>query len=108
MSLNQSVNRGTDIMNDGDNMSHTPGPWILSGNTRTWGVESEDGDTLIANDIGNHANACLIASAPELLATLYDLVAEIKGNHDWRGDEYLSTLIPMADAAIAKAEGRRA
>jgi hypothetical protein len=93
---------------------HTPGPW------RIW--KRSDGD-FITNERGDEgvcrlmqrprkpheelpelvaANARLIVAAPELLMTLR-LIRLAPLQH---GDEAMTEILRMADAAIAKAEGR--
>lgn len=62
-------------------MKHTPGPWKVTDNNYTLGVETEDGkysvcDVCLSNGETRNdaeedkANARLIASAPELLEAL--------------------------------------
>jgi hypothetical protein len=97
--------------------AHTPGPWqaiIPSKRQKT------DVTAMVATTAGpgsmaidctksgttrdeDAANARLIAAAPELLAALKDCFAYCERDMD--GDED-STLLKMASAAIAKAEGK--
>lgn len=108
---------------------HTPGPWSF----RTDGVTGDngihaDGTGIFAEAFADirragedardeaHANARLIAAAPELLAALKKLTAEmvgiggfgpeireLVGNTNWA---VLTQRVQEAHAAIAKAEGR--
>ena len=68
---------------------HTPGPWAVGNRYSETGVFSADGETLVANTHSSqrnfdrdaqvteqHANARLIAAAPDLLEALRGLVAE--------------------------------
>ena len=103
--------------------SHTPGPWRIyiddcgdefSGypsivsdeldcaivhragfKQRWWGFERGDREM--------HANARLIASAPDLLAALKLLVADVADYEPWQRPCYA---VDQANSAIAKAEGR--
>lgn len=94
-------------------MNHTPGPWEASlGYTPT----VKAGETLLcvpsarADDIGGrqlselHANARLIAAAPDLLvacrAAKLALRATSKREKDYSGE------LDLLNAAIAKAEGK--
>jgi hypothetical protein len=76
----------------------TPGPWTASGNGVHKGIRCV---ATTHNDDHRHADARLIAAAPELLAALrglLDLADESGRGH-----------LPMLDAAraaLAKAEGR--
>ena len=90
-------------------MKHTPGPWVI-------GLETTDDTAQIIGHDGGHiayierdpvaANANLIAAAPDLLLAL-------KAFKYW-ADTYTSTrdalrceeATALAEAAIAKAEGR--
>lgn len=90
---------------------HTPGPWIVEGNTTT-GTDSllvmSDDDYVVASviaipDQSHIANAQLIAAAPEML----DAGREIIEYWDCGDDtENLRAAIEMLRAAITKAEGR--
>ena len=90
---------------------HTPGPW---GRSRRDEVRQDATAEWIA-DVGGRnfdetgANACLLASAPELLAALEELVAEWDIAHedeDHRTGYTLDTPgIEWARAAILKATG---
>lgn len=96
-------------------MSHTPGPWRVGGIKGTVYTDDavflaraesgEHGDWLRGNPFGNgvcEANARLIAAAPELLAALKEII-----NGDPAGGTYSgSQCVAIAEAAIAKAEGK--
>ena len=101
-------------------MSHTPGPWINDASHPEW-----ERNVIWANDVvvahvvddqhGNaDANASLIAAAPEMLAAL-KIWMELETTSDglrpcYCGDPEVTPhgkcYSCMADAAIAKAEGR--
>ncbi len=89
---------------------HTPGPWRLA-------ASGIDGHKVVAPDGRNicgmsnrislsmaerHANARLVAAAPDLLAALRDLVP---ADFDRHPDDFMPVW-HAARAAIAKAEGR--
>jgi hypothetical protein len=88
--------------------THTPGPWRAdcggSGNQRGgFSVTAANDGVVICGRMGwphcadeSEANARLIAAAPDLLAACKALVE----------GEYDAPVMPMARAAIAKAEGR--
>lgn len=90
-------------------MKHTPGPWKTyhengsMGSGGHWGVETGGGEPcfpakticIIAQGDSARANAMLIASAPNLLAALQRLMADI---HD-------TDAIHAAQEAIRKATG---
>jgi hypothetical protein len=88
--------------------THTPGPWSVSNGLPT--VWANNGERQIADcDKGplrsageDLANARLIASAPELLAALIEMLdaSERPVNERW-----LLNVRSHARAAIAKAEG---
>ena len=73
-----------------NNMQHTPGPWEVSISTSpeykpnglAWDVCLPDGGDMLA-DLRNcnnaEANAILIATAPELLATCKCALADLQG-----------------------------
>lgn len=107
---------------------HTPGPWVFNWNDRTdqegdvyWirpvsemlqslavvRAGSEDNDLPAQTE----ANACLIASAPDLLEALKSVTTwwdkEARGD-DQVEDEEVLLAASKARAAIAKAEGRAA
>ena len=80
-------------------MSHTPGPWSVSG----WSILEDTNGTLICevlpwNEEGSaedHANAHLIAAAPELLEALEYAIKQVP--------ELAS--VPGIEVAIRKARG---
>ncbi len=84
-------------------MSHTPGPWIIK---ESFGPD----DDLVSIDADakrdpaprvNRMDAHLIAAAPDLLAALKRVRAEIP-----EAELNYASLVPDIDAAIVKAEGR--
>jgi len=82
--------------------THTPGPWLANDDGLVWSDHTSLGKE---NVIGafTQADAALIASAPELLAALYKIVA-INGSTG--GDKALvAEFKHIARAAIAKAKG---
>ena len=87
------------------NAKHTPGPWVTTPepNGIEWGVDAGKwGIATCAAEPGDgttEANARLIASAPDLLAALSDLLA-IEG---LEGDRRFA--LNKAFSAIAKARG---
>jgi hypothetical protein len=90
---------------------HTPGPWYwddgyrASEDRKTWsligshgyGILSCDGEENSPQGLNDHANARLIAAAPELLDALRDMVSD----HADLSEKTLS----FARAAIEKATG---
>ena len=77
-------------------MTHTPGPWIISG----WAIRMSDGHRLASFDMmPDKDDARLIAAAPELLEALETFVSEADDPPD-RQRAY-----KLAKAAIAKAKG---
>jgi hypothetical protein len=86
-------------------MKHTPGPWAVIESPRGYIVAARDGvyDIAVIRDIGsedNHANARLIACAPEMLEALDKIACFAPGNGD-----VCEIIAKVARAAIAKAEG---
>lgn len=86
---------------------HTPGPWETSVNgDLQWDVCAPGAGDMIADLEGcdnQEANANLIASAPELLQALKDVV----NAHDVKmGISSVKLRIELANQAITKAEGR--
>lgn len=85
---------------------HTPGPWIVSG----WSVLEANADTVICNvlpwDYGSspvdHANAHLLAAAPELLEALKLADAALSGSN-----MNMEVVQRKVQAAIAKATGEQ-
>lgn len=109
-------------------MSHTPGPWRSDGRVVGWnsgqcpgiavwadiggGVSSPvctvTPDTTKQDPVFGHGgsfhpfdDACLIAAAPDLLAALKRVRAEIS-----EAELNYSSLVPAIDSAVAKADGR--
>ena len=87
-------------------MTHTPGPWSSFGIY----VTTEAGDTLARAEYSHcslpeaRANARVMAAAPDLLEALKALRDGAYGNPSM--PEENARIDAMADAAIAKAEGR--
>ena len=104
-------------------MAHTPGPWIpleCDGNADDLAIADNDGG-YVCYSVATHADAELIAAAPELLAALKvirdDLLALDSGDvgngiDGWRHmdatlvDQLISGSFRVACDAIAEAEGR--
>ena len=89
--------------------AHTPGPWVV-GRTLADGTACivGDGDSVVCTFDGRshpEADAALIASAPDLLAALKDVVGWVPGSSAFFTDGS-SAAVERARAAIAKAEGR--
>ena len=104
--------------------NHTPGPWSISfqttGERQLWqcaDIGNRDKGAHIVSvewagpDYGGtlktigeaHANAHLIAAAPELLEALNNLEHMVRGDYD--NNPYAQEVIRNARAAIAKAKG---
>jgi len=93
---------------------HTPGPWEAESDLSVWAL---GGGIKVAGACGtgggltaeDHANARLIAAAPELLTALRELRDECdaaQGPELRQCGSAWRALMESADAAIAKAEGR--
>ena len=88
--------------------SFTPGPWRVGTHTDIYPSITDivsDGDKAVCSVsliIERHANARLIAAAPELLETLESVV---KVCDDLGRDGVFSHVMAQARAAIAKATG---
>ena len=107
------------LMNTHTHTQHAPGPWLDSGHDgkRNVIVESKLGSVAAVWDTGDamqmRANARLIASAPDLLAALEDLLQERYVDGDESDQEFdaqgnwtcNSPASIKARAAIAKAKG---
>lgn len=85
----------------------TPGPWVDRGDTvifagkkRICVADCRDYTIGVAEA---RANACLIASAPDLLAALEALLAECEA---YRGFDHEAGMLVDARKAIAKAKGK--
>lgn len=107
-------------------LKHTPGPWrVEEGTTLIWGNCNQDDQTNygLGYPIAEcrltptaswakgpstyeeaDANACLIAAAPEMLEALKSLVDDL--SHFTDVSESIFHSLDLADAVIAKAEGR--
>ena len=94
-------------------MKHTPGPWRVSNQDFTTGQTNgfdvmhgdPDGSELlcVAADLRSLQDANLIAAAPDLLAALKALDADVAGKY---GTNACVDALIAARAAIAKAEGK--
>lgn len=95
---------------------HTPGPWFVTG-AMTKYIEARIGCGMVQEvaavgptdaDGGygeqQHANASLVAAAPELLDALEDALHGVEGNHPLDAD--IHSWQDAARAAIAKAKGQ--
>lgn len=91
-------------------MKHTPGPWIVDpdmrglGNLPVAGVRSFDGISIANCGTDGHANARLIAAAPDLLAALQQMMREYECLR-FEQPERWPDAATAARAAIAKATG---
>ena len=93
----------------------TPGPWRVIGceptptNTR-FGLWDVDGKSNVASSC-THPDACLIAAAPELLASIIELLGPLERASaemvatGKAADEHAEAAFDRARAAIAKARG---
>jgi hypothetical protein len=82
---------------------HTPGPWTIQGayiGTDDAHVAQVKGEGRGVNSQRAEANSMLIAAAPDLLAALEELIAEMYEFHNQNTEGW-----NMARAAIAKATG---
>lgn len=79
---------------------HTPGPWDAVGLTVY--------DTCMDGVASCHSadDARLIAAAPELLQALYHITNVIETYVDFDPDSRLGEAVAVANAAIAKSEGK--
>jgi hypothetical protein len=90
---------------------HTPGPWFVTGmnDTNVSAMGSDDLPTLVAqrraHKLTADANARLIAAAPDLLASLRDLVAHREHLLACGESELNPVTLQRAADAIAKATG---
>lgn len=96
-----------------DIVGHTPGPWHVGDYDNHTPIKTERGLTVAFTSgvtaVGKHdfANARLIAAAPELLATLKDVIAHLRSiTLDPGDDEDDAPALTAAEALIAKAEER--
>jgi hypothetical protein len=82
---------------------HTPAPWSVHGANAVWGNPQHlpigrTDFTRVTGPINKEADAALISAAPELLAALQAIMAEVAGVQ--KDNKY-----EAARAAIAKATG---
>lgn len=83
---------------------YTPGPWTMtrmgSGNTRiSFELEAENGYVVAYIDDSNSDNAQLIAAAPDLLAMLEDVYADLADSGTEEDDPYLARISDVIDRA---------
>ena len=107
-------NRGREVVEmSKQETSHTPGPWSAEECRSGFAVYAyKSGDAVVRTEddegrygpIANEANARLIASAPELLDVLKQLIGYMDAGN-W-ADMRIDGIKTAARAAIAKAEGR--
>ena len=89
-------------------MNHTPGPWkFIEGAAMVRGRNDQahvcDIRGFGCTDDECAANGRLIASAPELLAALGELIEQLEGIPDWHGAEGLS--LEQSKTALEMARG---
>ena len=97
---------------------HTPGPWVLELENNPKGFQKILGGHWGMHNIAqvvkrqsmkdeDEANVQLVASSPDLLAALRDMVEFCATNDNFIDGEFpVPEFITQAHAAIAKAEGR--
>ena len=90
------------------NAKHTPGPWRAEKDetAEVWDIKCNLGTVAMTDDLSpktNEANARLIASAPELLEALKNLVS--MGWNDSPLCKVYEKEIQAAEKAISQAEG---
>ena len=86
---------------------HTPGPWVAQRGGDISFVRTVDGG-IIDRIVASHANAILIAAAPDLLEALEKLVGSCPPLGPWDEEDWGSPsndAMAVAAAAIAKAKG---
>lgn len=86
-------------------MKHTPGPWVLNDarSSRVDLIDTTSGRAvgeIVWVDTRNPADARLIASAPDMLAALRDIVRMLTDANDMRADA-----LHTARATIVRATG---
>lgn len=95
--------------------AHTPGPWLIDTEDRDICVKLPDGEFLEIASVGcmdhngvkywfgpeSWANACLLRSAPDMLAALQAVAEELGASY--RKDD---PVMMKVDAAITKAMGK--
>lgn len=88
---------------EGLKVKHTAGPWsVVGGIVIGNGYELADCRASYVSKDESLANAHLIASAPELLEALKNIIAD----DEMRDGDLPQELVNMAKAVILKAEGR--
>jgi len=89
---------------------HTPGPWVVEPGKPLMVVAERGGFAVILSEPGkkitraDKANACLIATAPDLLQALHDELSPSRSDCNDRRCGNCTRCRSLA--AIAKAEGR--
>lgn len=85
---------------------HTNGPWSYKEQWGYYKIHSEDEGVSVVHGIDSksEANANLIATAPELLSALKEMMAVFQDHEQY--DEESAEVVSIARAAIAKAEGK--
>jgi len=86
-------------------VKHTAGPWHNEYDERIFSQDVVAGEKLVAEVFNGHADACLIAAAPEMLEALeaarpFIGCGEINGHTD-------NCIFRKVDAAIRRARGER-
>lgn len=98
--------------------NHMPAPWEFWHNEKGgWSIKGQSGEVICQRNDWDHraadsiANGKIMAAAPELLAALKDAAQSIefyakRYNDRWDGTVTTESVLGIARAAIAKAEGR--
>lgn len=98
-------------------MKHTPGPWTVGAHqkiiSRGWSIRIPEDGSAIAYVLGEknpelHANARLIAAAPELLEACKYVVQYHRDHDSGEGELYGLDFVTTCINAIRKAEGENA
>jgi hypothetical protein len=93
---------------------HTPGPWTVVYGPDWVAVKARDGicvadasaDDEEIRESEIEANARLIAAAPDMLRALGAVAIALRAQLHANAPVYVSDALRIADAAIAKAEGK--
>lgn len=111
------IRDGQDLPREGNGRfvsgnAHTPGPWQvvqmtrLGANTYIFAEPFDAQWSPIAEHVNGQDNARLIAAAPDLLASLREMVAGYSGSTLDICSPQTRAKVQRARAAIARAEGR--
>ena len=93
---------GQQTLNDGGNMeNHTPGPWTLVGDYRVAAVYAGPRRRTFICEVSGWGDALLIASAPQLLASVEELVSIVEACR-MKGTKRITA---RARKAVARATG---